>query len=1027
MIGIITYKIKNLILKNQIKFSLWPILFYNNYMKNKFFFLIPFLAAAYFFGCSTKEVVKERPVEIKIDSLRKVIISKNLPVTIPNSTKLEKIAVDDRTRSININLSKEFSYFPFREENVKNIYSLFKAYFGDKYQNYTFHIKTMGYDIEELIPNFYRAAPAEYDFSRIPSKKNYPDAVIRNISKKYFPSKGLLHRNIVLWPSHGWYYENKEGRWKWQRPRLFQTVEDLLPFSFTDKYLIPMLENAGANVFTPRERDTQKNEVVVDNDSYLPGSYIEESHEPNHFWKQGLGEAFGYGKPPYPSGLNPFKQGTFRMVASDSVNSADISWIPKIPETGYYSVYISYASSPLNITDAHYTVFYAGGAKEFLVNQQIGGKTWEYLGEFKFFKGYHPSTGKVVLSNKSRDLKNKIVSADAVRFGGGMGLITRGGTTSGRPKFTEAARYWLQYAGMPDSLVYDLNENQNDYNDDYQGRGEYVNYLYGAQFGPNKNRKAKGLRIPIDLSLALHTDAGIKNSDTTFGTMAIYSIEDFDTSRAFPDGVSRLANRDLADIVQTQIVDDIHSNYDSTWFRRILFNSKYSEAARPNVPSILIELLSHQNFLDMKYALDPRFQFDVSRSIYKGILKFLSVQYGFNYIVQPLPVTHFSTSLNNDTVTLKWEPAADPIEPTALPEKYIVYTRIDSNGFNSGEVSDKNEMKILIAPEKIYSFKVTAVNEGGESFPSEILAVCREQNDRKPVLIVNGFNRVAPPASISEPNYSGFLNYLDPGLPYKNDVSFTGRQYDFNPASSYISNDAPGHGASHADYETKIIAGNSFDFPYIHGESLKSSGFSFVSSSLDAAMDSLVNLKEYKFVDLILGEEKSTHRQSQYIDSTKGEQFQTFPGKLIQKIEDYCSSGGNIFISGSYVGSDLFFSRDSSGIKFENNCLKFNFDAGHASRTGKVHSVNTGFSPEINFQFNVDLNDSIYAVEAPDAITNTYESQTILRYSENEFGAGVAFKKNYGVIVFGFPFETVLKIGDRNKLMKSILSYFKLF
>ncbi len=70
-----------------------------------------------------------------------------------------------------------------------------------------------------------------------------------------------------MWPSHGWYYNNKMERWEWQRPRLFQTVEDLLPMSFTIPYIIPMLENAGANVFTPRERDTQTNEVIVDNDN----------------------------------------------------------------------------------------------------------------------------------------------------------------------------------------------------------------------------------------------------------------------------------------------------------------------------------------------------------------------------------------------------------------------------------------------------------------------------------------------------------------------------------------------------------------------------------------------------------------------------------------------------------------------------------------------------------------------------------------------------------------------------------------
>ncbi|MCB0298277.1 MAG: hypothetical protein KDG51_24165, partial [Calditrichaeota bacterium] len=78
---------------------------------------------------------------------------------------------------------------------------------------------------------------------------------------------GLAGKNIVVAHSHGWHYDNVEQRWEWMRPRLFQTVEDLLPMSFTIPYLIPMLENAGAYVFVPRERDIQVHEVVVDNDS----------------------------------------------------------------------------------------------------------------------------------------------------------------------------------------------------------------------------------------------------------------------------------------------------------------------------------------------------------------------------------------------------------------------------------------------------------------------------------------------------------------------------------------------------------------------------------------------------------------------------------------------------------------------------------------------------------------------------------------------------------------------------------------
>ncbi len=41
-------------------------------------------------------------------------------------------------------------------------------------------------------------------------------------------------------------------------------------------------------------------------------------------------------------------------------------------------------------------------------------------------------------------------------------------------------------------------------------------------------------------------------------------------------------------------------------------------------PAVLLELLSHQNLADQKFGLDPRFRFQVSRSVYKGILKYLS-------------------------------------------------------------------------------------------------------------------------------------------------------------------------------------------------------------------------------------------------------------------------------------------------------------------------------------------------------------------------------------------------------------------
>lgn len=1012
----------------------------------KFYLQIIFCALMVFFltNCATKEIVKkaEEKKEITTEEVEVIsegeapvikteMIKKSMPLIFPPAAKIENVSVDRRKKLVSINLSKEFSYIPFRNETVEMLYDQFKEELGSDYSDYELKIIALGYPIEELIPNYYRNGFAEHDKNRLPlNRPPRPLPIVRNIDSKNLPTKGLNEKNIVLWHSHGWYYNIKLERWEWQRPRLFQSVEDLIPMSFTIPYLIPMLENAGANVFVPRERDIQTNEVVVDNDT--PADQITKSRfiardGERLSWQKSEEPGFGIGEPPYKINENPFKLGKTLFTYSNLAGDAQCEWIPEIPAKGEYSIYISYKHSSENVPDARYTVYHAGGQTDFEINQQIGGSTWIYLGKFLFNKGYNPQTGKVVLTNKSKEM-GMTVSADAVRFGGGIGIVERNGTTSGRPKFTEGARYWLQYAGMPDTLIYNLNGNENDYNDDYQSRAEYGNYLFGNPYGPNRNRTEKGLGVPIDLSLAFHTDAGISRSDTTIGTLAIYSLTSTDSQFVFPDGMSRIANRDFADLVQTQIVDDIRTKYDLVWTRRNLWEARYSESLRPNVPSLLLELLSHQNFLDMKFVLDPRFRFDVSRAIYKGMLRFLSSQYNYDYVVQPLPVTHFSTELDkNGDVLLKWQPQNDLIEPTANPTKYIVYTRIGDGGFDDGILVTGNSFTKKIDKNKIYSFKVTSVNDGGESFPSEILSVCRTDNNKNPILIINGFDRIAPPATIEDTSFIGFVNFIDAGVPDKYDIGFTGSQHDFNPSSPFVSNDAPGHGASNADYETKIIAGNTFDFPYVHGLAIKNAGYSFVSASDEAIMDEMIDPKKYKMIDLILGEEKKTYWQKSFADSMNGIQFEAFPINLQKRLADYLEKGRNLFVSGAYVASDLFSNGDDQSINFAKNILNFNLVTDKGSKSGDVFPTKTSFLKNLfGFQFCNQLNDSIYAAESPDAIAPANGGEIILRYKDNQFSAAVAYKGNYGVVVFGFPFETILKPEVRNEIMRSVIKHFGL-
>ena len=69
-----------------------------------------------------------------------------------------------------------------------------------------------------------------------------------------------------------------------------------------------------------------------------------------------------------------------------------------------------------------------------------------------------------------------------------------------------------------------------------------------------------------------------------------------------------------------------------------MWNRNYSETRLPAVPSTIVELLSHQNFADMRLGHDPKFKFTASRALYKSILQYICTQHNKEYVVQPLPV-----------------------------------------------------------------------------------------------------------------------------------------------------------------------------------------------------------------------------------------------------------------------------------------------------------------------------------------------------------------------------------------------------
>lgn len=922
---------------------------------------------------------------------------------------LDYFYVDEPAKTLDVYGNEGFSSQSFTPQLTDDIYRNLLSCLPQPYNTYTLRIYAFEKEITTLIPNIYIK---EKDKKRLWGNLNYEgNPWTENISQPFRIENGLQNRHLVVWASHGRYYNFNSGDWVWQRPALYMSTEDLFTQSFVIPFLIPMLENSGAVVFTPRERDWQKREIIVDNDKTETG-YSENNRKDKNGWRESTQSGFTQNKNVYLSGENPFTDGTARIIHSthNAGQTSTCQWTPHIKETGNYAVYVTYQSFDNSIDDAVYTVRHQGVSTKIRVNQQMGGSTWVYLGNYNFSAGTS-ADNCVLLSNISK--RNGLVSADAVRFGGGMGNIARGDSVlgeyaSGMPRYLEGARYAAQWYGMPDS-AYNTKDGRNDYADDINARSRSLNFLGGGSvYIPD----SCGKRVPFELSLAVHSDAGVAAGNRTVGTLAVHTLDNGNGENTFRSGVSRLASSDFASILQNTVYGDLkHLCPNTSWTRREIFNRNYSETRVPEVPSAIIEMLSHQNFTDMKYGHDPNFKFYMSRAIYKGVLKFVSGQHGVPYTVQPLPVRNFSARLNKDNgVTLSWSPTPDPLEPSATPTGYVVYVRQNDNDFDNGTVvGNDTTLTLPVQDDTLYSFKVCALNDGGKSFPSEVLSAMRASDSESEVLIVNGFTRLSAPAVMDTPDQAGFDFDRDMGVAYQRTTEYCGRQTNFDRHANH-STGPEGMGHSGQELQNILLTGNTFDYPYIHGVSIKNAGcHSFSSCSVGAFMNGTVPPDSYNVLDLILGLQKDDGESSIV-------KYKSFPPALRDIMTHYLDNGGNLFISGSYLVSDMTTEDERA---FTNRVLHY---AAADDGTSRPDSAVAGNN--IHFGLTVSLDATRYAVTHPDRLAPTTGAFPFLTYSDGSC-AGIAYAgKKATIIALGFPFESISDKASQDKLMRACLQMY---
>ncbi|MFN9703188.1 MAG: N-acetylmuramoyl-L-alanine amidase, partial [Planctomycetota bacterium] len=490
------------------------------------------------------------------------------------------------------------------------------------------------------------------------------------------PFGALAGKRIAVSPGHGYYWHTTLG-WTTQRGVIDGLIEDIHTAEIANQYLIPFLNNLGADVVMAREHGEVPADGLADNDAGAPG-YVETGG-----WS--LSASAGW------------NGGSYRFANVSTVaETATATWTIPVARDGLYPVFACFRTGTNRTPAARYRVEHSGGTSDVVVDQQVDNVTWAHLGNFWFTPA---APARVTLSNLSSAPGGVI--ADAVRLGGGLGSLVRGGTTSGQARWREAARYWAQFAGAP-STVWDSISGGQDSDDDVTARPRFAEWRTADAF------------------VSLHTNAGGGAGTDTF----IYN------------GGATAGSAALSAAVHTQIVADLRANWNAAWVDRGQKTANFGEVRLlSTMPGILVELAFHDTpgSLDHTSLHEPEFRYLAARAYARGVLRYFAPTAPF----PPEPPTALRVTQDGARgLRVAWDAA-----PGAT--SYTVEQSLDGKGFvQVAAVAATNWSTGPLPHHSLRSFRVRAWNRSGRSFPTEVLTAGTDHLAQAQVLLVQGFDRV---------------------------------------------------------------------------------------------------------------------------------------------------------------------------------------------------------------------------------------------------------------------------------------------
>lgn len=756
------------------------------------------------------------------------------------------------------------------------------------------------------------------------------------------PQGALTGVTVFCSGGHGW--TAGESEWFLQRPLVLDMVED---YGNLDQlnYFVEYAYNAGATVVPFRPVGYQTTELVYDNDDpevTYTGAWVDTS-ETTEYYENGR----------TLSGV------PFRQVAASPIETAVARYTATPPKTDSFPVY-AWTRDDDNRVRQTYRVTHAGGVATVVVDHRMVGKGWVWLGNYYFRLG---GPAYVEISNASPDAG--LVIADAIRFGNGWGDVERPGpgTISGFPREEECSRYWaeseagVRAVGLP-STIWDTGAD--DQGDNTGTAARWSSLMNRQSFNNDRWR-----RIYIEF----HTNAAGCPEGPPCGARGMVTLVNSTTPTSNQTAyASTLSNKFLNDML------DLDDGFEYLWVPRSSpISGSYGAISTTNnndeFDATILEVAFHDNPQDVALLLDPNVRNATARSALQGMITFLAGLPGSTVplVFLPDPPQDVRAVQNGDGhVTLSWSPPPTGGAHGHAATGYRLYRSSDGHGFDAGvALGDVASVMLNDVPADTTTyFRVAAANAGGESLPSETVAVRVHPPSGARVLIVNGFDRIGRTQTPTQSIPLGSMR---------------------RPIAARA---------------------NSFDYVIQHADAIAAAGYAFDSTSNEPVESGALSLTPYDAVVWILGVEAAPN--------------ETFSAAEQAVVTAYLQGGGRLFVTGAEIGANLY--TGGVGATFFTDVLGATMISDSAGTSGLEGAAGGILAGLANFSFGVQ-GTAPYRVDSPDAIGPRPGATTIINYRGRTLvSAGILYDTGtYKAVTFGFPFESIHSDAMRFEIMRRVL------